>query len=657
MTKDMEPLEFDFFDGISDLNCESVEIGGRPVGLGRPVYFIAEIGLNHNGSVDAAIDLMDIAVAAGVDAVKFQKRTLSDIYLRSAIDDPNSFEEGIRYLLPILKETEFSKSEYDQIYNYAVSKRVDFLCTPFDRSAVDFLRPYDLPAYKVASGDFNNIPLLEYLAKQNKPLILSTGMATINTIDQVARYIRKWATDCILLHSVSAYPTPDKDIHLSFLRQLTERYRVPIGFSSHEQGIDASVLAVGCGACLIERHITQDRNGEGPDHKSSLEPSELADLVAQIRKAEVLLGNPWKSLSHAVRLTKEALSKSLVAAVDIAAGETITSDMLCTKGPAKGLDPLKMEYLVGTKSKRALKRDDYFLDSDCEADLEISSYQPNFGSKWGFKCRFKDLDYLAEHYQPYFVECHFNDKDVEYKFDLLHRNKSYPFQLICHYPTYWERRVVNLASENERERLLHVDVVQKVIDKSRLISPHFQGEPTVVVHLGGMDTKPLVDNQKLIDLAYDSLRRLDWEGVTFLPENVPPRPWYFSGQWYDNAFCSVEEMISVCNEFKLEMCLDLSHAKLYTNLTGYDYDSYIIAAAPFTKHLHVSDASSVDQEGVQIGEGDVEFETVFRLLEEHGDLANMTWTPEIWQGHNDRNDGFLTAFKRLERIPQLRGEL
>ena len=116
-------------------------------------------------------------------------------------------------------------------------------------------------------------------------------------------------------------------------------------------------------------------------------------------------------------------------------------------------------------------------------------------------------------------------------------------------------------------------------------------------------------------------------------------------------------MIAVCTEFKLEMCLDLSHAKLYTNLTGDDYSAYIIAAAPFTKHLHVSDASNVDQEGVQIDEGDVDFATAFRLLEAYGKLENMTWTPEIWQGHNDRNDGFLTAFKRLERIPQLKPRL
>ena len=613
--------------------------------------------MNHNGSLDAAIDLIDIAASAGADAVKFQKRTLPEIYVRSAVDDPNSFEEGIRYLLPILKESEFSRREYDKLYKYAAHKKIDFLCTPFDKSAVDFLRGYNPVAYKVASGDFNNIPLLDYLAKENRPLILSTGMATIKTIDQVAIYLRKWGVDCVLLHSVSAYPTPDKDTHLAFLRQLAERYRVPVGFSSHEQGIDASVLAVGCGACLIERHITQDRDAEGPDHKSSLEPGDLTALIAKIRKAEVLLGNPWKSLSHAVRLTKETLSKSLVAAVDISPGETIESYMIMAKGPAKGLDPLRFDSLVGTRMKRELKKDEFFLESDCEGGLDVLSYKPDFASKWGFKCRFKDLDYLAENYHPYFVECHFNDKDVEYEFDFHHQDTTYPFELICHYPTYWERRVVNLASEDVEERLLHVDVVQRVIDKARHISSHFTGEPTVVVHLGGMDTKPLLENQKVIDLAYDSLRRLDWEGVNFLPENVPPRPWYFSGQWYDNAFCSVEEMIAVCTEFKLEMCLDLSHAKLYTNLTGDDYSAYIIAAAPFTKHLHVSDASNVDQEGVQIDEGDVDFATAFRLLEAYGNLENMTWTPEIWQGHNDRNDGFLTAFKRLERIPQLKPRL
>lgn len=640
-------------DGMLGRKHPFITVGNRPIGEGFPTYVIAEIGINHNGDIEKAKRLIDIAADCGVDTVKFQKRTLEKIYQQKVLDDPNHYEEGFTYLIPILKEVEFGKEQYQELYAYTKQKGMDFMCTPFDEEAVDFLEEFDLPAYKVASADLTNLILLEKLVGTKKPLILSTGMSTLQDIDYVGNYLRKWGVECILLHCVSAYPTPINDTHLNFMKVLKDRYGIPVGFSSHEIGIDVTLAAVAAGACVIERHITLDKRLEGPDHTSSLEPEQLKTLMQKIRMIDAAKGSTQKQISRIVIRTKETLGKSLMAKRDIKIGEPVVRSMVCAKGPGKGLSPIHLYELLGKTARRDIQQDDYFLIEDCKEDKAVN-FVPQFDTFWGFKGRFKDLDVYQERYQPKFVEIHLNDRDVEYPFEEFHYGKKYPFEIFLHYPTYWHRSVVNLASEDEEERKLHLQVVQKVVDLARRIGPYFQGEPKVVVHFGGMDIYEKKNNKHLIELAYDSMRRLNCDGVTFYPENNPPRPWYFAGQWYDNAFCSAKEMVDLCKEFNLKMCFDASHAKLYTNVTGEDYWDYVKAVAPYTNHLHVSDAYGIDGEGVQIGDGEIDFQEMFRLLDQYGDLPGMSWTPEIWQGHNHNYQGFLIGFERLSSIPELK---
>ena len=641
-------------DGMLGQKLNTVRIGDHLVGRGHPVYIIAEIGINHCGRLDSAKKLIDVAVSAGADAVKLQKRTLGDIYSKAVLDNPNSQEEGFRYLIPILKEVEFGRTEYDEIDRYCREKEIDFLCTPFDENSVEFLERYDMPAHKIASGDMCNLVLLEKVIGTRKPLILSTGMATLEEIDRIGMYLQHWRVECVLLHCVSAYPTPVGDTQLRFMQTLRERYGVPVGLSSHELGMDITVAAVAAGACVIERHITLDRYEEGPDHTSSLEPAELSEMVRRIRQIEEALGGTQKQISRIVSRNRETLAKSLVAARDIALGEPILRSMISAKGPGKGLNPLHLYDLIGKTAHRHIEKDSYFVIGDIQGIVESTGYKPQFGSLWGFKGRFHDLDTYQRRFRPRFVEVHLNDQDLDYPFEEMHEGRQYPFEIFLHYPTYWQRTVVNLASENEDERRLHIGVVQRVIDMARTIAPYFVGTPKVVVHMGGMSIKYVENNRHLIELAYDSLRKLNMEGIVFLPENNPPRPWYFAGQWYDNAFCSPEEMVALCHEFGLQMCIDFSHAKLFCNVTGYDFREFIRKVAPLTVHLHVCDAYGIDGEGMQIGEGEIDMRETFRLLAKYGNISSMYWTPEIWQGHNHEYSGFLRAFSRLHDVPELR---
>ena len=648
----------DFFSGRGDPLGEAldrkvlaVKIGSRHIGSTFPTYVIAEIGINHNGSLERAKELLDAAAEVGCDAVKFQKRRLADLYTREVLANPNRFEEGFQYFIPILQESEFGRAEYDELHRHALSRGLEFLCTAFDEASVDFLDPYQLPAYKVASADFTNFILIQKLAEKKKPLLLSTGMANQEEIDRVATFLSKRNIQYALLHCVSAYPAPPEDAHLNFIQTMRERYGIPVGYSGHEVGFEVTLAAVAAGACLVERHITLDRKMEGPDHTSSLEPAELKEMVRRVRLIDRAMGSSSKVLSRGVIRTQEILAKSLVATQNIEPGTTILREMVTAKAPGKGLNPVYLYELIGRRTRRPIQEDDYFKPEDLE-DSEAGRRIPAFKTRWGFKGRFHDLEAHLK-FRPKLAEIHLNDRDIEYPFEEAHRGKSYPFELYLHCPTYWFRSVLNLASEDEAERKEHTRVVQQVIDMARRLAPFFEGTPTVIIHLGGMDVVEVKEVARLKDLAYRSMESLNWEGIRFLPENMPPRPWYFSGQWFDNIFCSAEEMLEVSQRFGLQICLDLSHAKLYTNQTGTDYWDYLKRLAPIASHLHVADAYGLDGEGVQIGEGEIDFAKAFSILEAHGNLAAMSWTPEIWQGHLHHNQGFLTALERLARIPQL----
>jgi N-acetylneuraminate synthase len=630
----------------------TISINGIPVGDEHEIYVIAEIGLNHNGSLDMAMQLIDVAADAGCNAVKLQKRTLEELYTADVLENPNHFEEGFQYFIPILREIEFDKEQFDKLIRHAQLRGLEFLCTPFDESAIKFLDQYHLPAFKVASADFTNFLLLKSLVERKRPLILSTGMSTQEEIDGVVEFLEKEEVQYMLLHCVSAYPTPPEDVHLNYIQIMRKRYGVPIGYSGHEVGFEITLAAIAAGACLVERHITLDKTLDGPDHTSSLEPDELKELVKRIRLLQRAMGSPTKIVSRGVVRTKEILSKSLVANQEIPAGTTISDDMIAAKSPGKGLSPFHLHKLVGRPICRCMQQDEYFLPQDLEDQKEQPPI-PEFQTAWGMKGRFRDMD-KYEQYGVNFVEVHMNDKDVDYPFEELHQTEKYPFGLIVHCPVYWFRSVTNLASEDEEERQEHIKVIQRVIDLTRRIAPRFKGEPSIVIHLGGMDIHEVKETQKLKDLTHDSMHQLNWDGVRFLPENMPPRPWYFSGQWFDNVYCTAEDMLEVCSEFDLKMCLDLSHAKLHTNYSGEDYWEYLRKLAPITGHLHIADAYGIDGEGVQIGEGEIDFAKAFSVLGERADFSKITWTPEIWQGHLHKNQGFLDALQKLHEIPQLR---
>lgn len=340
---------------------DKVRIGNTLVGISEPCYIIAEIGINHNGKVPLAKKLIDVAVEAGVSAVKFQKRNLESIYKNDVLINPNLDSQGLEILIKVLKEVEFNESEYEEIIEYCKKKQIPFLCTPWDKPSVDFLERFKVPAYKIASADMTNLPLIDYVSKTKKPLIISTGMSTINEIEKTVNFVKKHDIPFILLHCNSTYPSPVELLNLSLIPMLRAKFDVPVGYSGHEPGIIPSLAAANMHAVLIERHITLDKTMEGIDQAASLEPNEFKTLVKYIRESEKAQGEAIKKMTRGEILQREVLGKSIICSSDIHEGDIFSEQNIEVKGPAKGLSPQYYFDILGKKSTRNIKKGQYLL--------------------------------------------------------------------------------------------------------------------------------------------------------------------------------------------------------------------------------------------------------------------------------------------------------
>ncbi|MDH5506819.1 MAG: N-acetylneuraminate synthase family protein, partial [Anaerolineae bacterium] len=582
--------------------------------------------------------LIDAAVAAGADAVKFQKRDLTSLYPQKYLENANAGEKTLAYLLPILQRVELSNDDYAKLVAYCQQKGITFMCTPFDTVSADFLAELGVPAFKVASADMINLLLLSHLVKIGKPMILSTGMSRMEEVETTVDFLKERHAQFALLHCNSAYPAAFEDINLSFMQKLRQ-FDVPVGYSGHERGISVSTVASALGASIIERHITLDRTMDGPDHAASLEPGGFKKLVRDIRQVAAALGTgEEKFMSRGEILNREVLAKSLVAARTIKRGEKVTSDMVAVKGPGQGLSPQRYTELLGRTLDRDIEAEEPFMEVDLgeQVTLDVEHTLP---MEWGFVVRFNDFDGILQ-YQPRMLEYHFTDKDL----DEAYPGGDHDMQLVVHAPEFWANNLVDLCTFDDRHRQASIDLLQKSIDVTRAMAPHFTGTPKVVVHPGAASLDhPIEDRQRLYANLRASVEALDYDGVEFLLENLPPHPWYFGGQWLTNAFMDAQEIIDFIQPLGLKMCFDTSHAKLYCNWAHVDFYEQVKLMLPYIGHLHLSDGAGLDGEGLQIGEGTIDWPHFFNVL---GDYHG-TMIPEIWRGHQRGGEGFLIAMNRL----------
>lgn len=268
-----------------------VRIGNRPVGPGQPCFFVAEIGINHNGDLDLARKLISASLLAGCDAVKFQKRTVDVVYTREELARPRESPFGATNG-DLKRGLEFGPEQYRDVAEYCRLHNILWFASCWDEASVDFLEPFNPPCYKIASASLTDDNLLRHHRRCGRPLILSTGMSTVEQIDRAVEVLG--TGDLVLMHTTSTYPSKPEELNLRAIQTLQERYRVPVGYSGHEVGLSTSVAAVALGACMIERHITLDRAMWGSDQAASVEPQGFARLVRDTRSVETALGDGVK---------------------------------------------------------------------------------------------------------------------------------------------------------------------------------------------------------------------------------------------------------------------------------------------------------------------------------------------------------------------------
>lgn len=334
---------------------------------------IAEAGVNHNGSLAIAKQLIDKAVEAGVDIIKFQTFKAEKLVAKTAqqaeYQQRNIGKEGDTQLA-MLKRLELSHQDHETLLAYCQEKGIRFFSTAFDMESIDYLHSLNLGLWKIPSGEITNFPYLRKIASLGEPIILSTGMCELSDIEAAIKVINEFwpkangkqqTADVTILHCNTEYPTPFEDVNLRAMHELSEKFGVSVGYSDHTQGIEVPIAAVALGATVIEKHFTLDRTMEGPDHKASLEPNELKAMVSAIRHIESALGTGHKTVSLSERKNMEIARKSIVAGRNIKKGEMLTEENLAVKRPGNGISPMRWNEVISTRAIKDFQEEEVIV--------------------------------------------------------------------------------------------------------------------------------------------------------------------------------------------------------------------------------------------------------------------------------------------------------
>lgn len=334
-----------------------IALGARRIGPGEPAFIIAEVGSNHNGRLDLARALVEVAAAAETDAVKFQTFTADKIVSETSMKASSLVEHMADHetVTDLFQRLELRREWHEELRDLARSHGLVFLSTPFDEASADLLDELGVPAFKIASYDLTHLPLLRHVASKGKPTILSTGMGTLGEIEDAVNVFRDVNVPVALLHCPVGYPPPADAINLAAIGTLTNAFHIPVGFSDHTEGWTIPLAAVARGACILEKHVTMDRSLPGPDHHFALEPPDLERMVKAIREVETALGDGRLRLHPSQLEFQEAGRRSLFAARRIKKGEEISRDKIIIIRPATGIPPKDLQRVLGRAAKRDIE--------------------------------------------------------------------------------------------------------------------------------------------------------------------------------------------------------------------------------------------------------------------------------------------------------------
>ena len=610
---------------------------------------IAEIGNNHNGDFERAKRLIDKAKIAGADIAKFQMRNMQALYRGGA----ESVEDlGVEYTKDILNKYELELDEHKAVFDYCQKQDIEYMCTPWDLVSLEFLEAMGVSRYKIASADFNNNELIEAVAKTQKPIIFSTGMASTEEIKQQVLFIKNMCDDFTILHCNSTYPAPFHDIELNFLKTL-KKFHHRVGYSGHERGIAVSVAAVGLGARVIERHLTEDKELEGPDHHASLLPSEFKLLVDMIKEVEAALGDEViedKSISQGALLNKEILGKSIVVLRNLNRGDILSKRDVEIKSPGQGMAPNLFGKYAGMPLQKNKYVGEFLFEEDFVPNADDVVNVPKH-KLWGVPVRGHDVKKFHEIFDASVYEFHISYKDLSRKHDFSGLDFLAKKKIVVHVPELFENSMLlNLCDTNPARRKTSISNLQMVDEFCGQIIKQtgYNKLIEIVANVGGFSTHDFVSNEvksQYYDLFTQSVSELSLVHSRMIVQNMAPFPWHFGGQRYQNIFMVPDEIVNYCEKFDMKICLDTAHLAMFCCYFEQDFKQEYIKLLPWCAHIHMSDSRGLNGEGVTIGDGDVPFEFVCKNIPE-----NVSFILETWQGHKNTGLGFRKDLAYIQKI-------
>jgi sialic acid synthase SpsE/sugar phosphate isomerase/epimerase len=641
------------FVALARKSGTGIQIGDFLITDQSPTFVIAEIGNNHNGDIGLARELVDLAIDAKADCVKFQMRDLSSLYTNHGKNAEAGYDLGSQYTLDLLNKFQLSNDELCSLFDYCSQRGILPLCTPWDLTSLKVLDDYGLVAFKVASADLTNFEMLEALGKIGKPIICSTGMSSEAEIKSSVDLLRRLGSSFSLLHCNSTYPTPFKDVNLSYLTRLKQLAGTVIGYSGHERGFHVPLAAVALGARIIEKHITIDRSMQGNDHKVSLLPEELAEMVKQIRNIEEAMGQSGaREVTQGELINRENLAKSLVINCNLPAGDIIQRDMIAVKSPGQGLQPNRIEDLVGRTAIHDFKKGDFFFEEDILSKSKKKN-KYSYTRPYGIPARYHDYKDLIDGIKIDFIEFHLSYHDLDLTLsDYFSEPLAIEFAVHCP-ELFANDHILDLAADEAKYRQKSIAELKRTVMMTNKLNQFFPKtlKPVLVLNAGGwsrqsflhMDFRPT-----MYERVADALNQIELDSVRLAIQTMPPFPWHFGGQSHHNLFVDPDEIATFSKKTGHKICLDVSHSMMACNFYKWDFSDFLRKVLPYTIHLHISDAKGVDGEGVHTGDGDVDFFMLRELLNEYA--PNVQFIPEVWQGHKNSGEGFWCGLEFLEKM-------
>jgi sialic acid synthase SpsE/sugar phosphate isomerase/epimerase len=641
-----------------------LQIGRFRVSAQTPPLLLAEIGVNHNGVSDEALWLVRQAAAAGCQAVKFQHRG-QDLY---NYDEINSFDLGTQYIIAEIERTRLPITVLADCCRLARDLGLETVITPFDETALHEVLASDAKpaALKIASCDLTNHPLIRSCAATDLPLLLSTGMSFERDIQATSQLLRNLMVEHAFLHCNSTYPAPPQDINLAYLPRLREITRTIVGYSSHDGDWIIPTSSVAHGARIVEFHITRSHESVGSDHRASIK---IQDLAPFVRACALIHEATGKSIprtpTQGELANRQSLGKSYALREARPAGHRLTREDLILVSPGSGFGVDKLDQLLG----RTLQRDCLArrllrsADLDGTNALSISALDPtvqglhSLGYITGIPVRYHDVWEMQQVFQVPMLEFHMSDRDLQLDPADFLIEPLKDVELIVHAVEQFEDGfILDLASDDPAILRRSMDEIYRLSDHINQLRTFFR--PTeqvpVVLNLGGFTTDGFLAEtayRHTLERAVHSLQRLAERHpeLLLLPQTMPPFPWHQGGRSFHNLLTSLERVQDFLQATNTYVCFDVSHTALSCAHFGESIEEHVTAMAGRIVHVHLSDAQGTNAEGLEVGEGSIDFRRLHAAM--HSNAHRLYMIPEIWQGHLNSGEKFARSLIHFhERI-------